>query len=194
MTSDSVLILASANANPLPRQHLSYGDQLRLGDIVNSPQGRRRFLVRHHMERICENIKFERSNQWHPLLTFLAGIHRLLPSQVHIPKISGWSIVRYVHRDQCTFDLLERVQPEIEGLRRTWHPLIATSVDNCVESYKREIVSIRHSVPVKQPTSKREHIELLSWLVPRVDDTLAAFEHCMISLLAEIPMPETIDG
>ena len=194
MTTDNKLILASANSNPLPRQHLSYGDQWRLDDIVNSPQGRRRFLAYHHMARICDNIQSERHNRWSPMLAFLAEADRLPLSRVCIPTMGGWSIVRYVHNDNCIFYLLERVQPEIEALRRTWNPLLATSVGNCVDSYKQEIASIRSEVPVTPPTTKQRYMELLSWLVPRIDDTLAALEHRMVSLLAEVPMPETMDG
>ncbi len=181
----------ASNQTPTPRERMSHADQWRFDDLINATSGRRHFLARHHMERIFENIKFERNNQWRPVLEFLAARQLSPPGPLRIPKICGRRVLAYLRSDRCIFNNLERVKPVIEVLRRTWHPALADSVSWAVDAYIRAIAALRQSTPSTPPSLQREYVALLSLLVPQVDAALSDFEQAMVNALAKIPT--TID-
>jgi len=173
---------------------MSHADQWRVEDIINSSSSHRLFLIGHHTERICDNIKSEQNKQWRPVLKFLAASHLSPPGSLCIPEISGRSVLAYLHSDKCVFSILERVKPVIEGLRRARHLALADSVSWCLAVYILKIAALRETMPNTPPSSESEYIALLLLLVPQVNAALSGFEQAMVNVLAEIPSTETVDS
>jgi hypothetical protein len=189
----STLILVSSTDEPPPPSDdpMSSGDRWRLDNIREADSGKRKFLAQHHLLRIIENVRAERSYPWSWILERLAGNQTAVPAnKIKLPDIGGRSVLRHVHNNACMFQALERIVPEEEALRSCWRPEAANLLRQAVVAYKDRIQAIQAQTPTSPPSSKRAHIDLIAGIVPMVIDALAELEQKLTAIVTDLPCNE----
>jgi hypothetical protein len=189
----STLILVSSTDELPPHSDdpISSGDRWRLDDVKAAGHDKRKFLAQHHLFRIIENIRAERTYPWSWLMRWIAEAQATASvSEIKLPDIGGRSVIRYTHNNVCMFQALERIVPEADALRRCWRPEAANLLRQAVVAYKDRIQAIQAQTPTSPPSSKRAHIDLIAGIVPMVIDALADLEQELKAIATDLPCNE----